>query len=258
MSYETTNNQFTAGAPSPGRDSDLRAAAAGLLSVSKSALSHQPRTTSAFATSAAIINNNLLASAPVAHNITRHPNVPFANKPAASRAVGLRSLQAVESILKSQDTAKTVPPRVSGEVNPEQERAWKRARSCIYTQRNRAKKAEQLALLEKGIRFFKEKLGIHNETTSTKPDVSKKTSKLKGVKRNEYLPPEDQLIKMTDEQVSEWKRKERLKRKREANAVSAKHQQEQLERLAVEHELLHERYQTKCRETGIEEQEWFR
>ena len=255
------NNQSAVNAPLPGRDSDLRAAAAGLLSVSKSALSHQPKTTSV--TFGTVVNDNLIAaSAPGAPSITNHPNVTFTNKPAASRAAGLRSLQEVESLLKSHDTAKTVPPHplqsVNEEVTPEQERAWKRARSCVYTQRNRAKKSEQLALLERGITFFKEKLGIQNEPTNNKPDDSKKASKLKGVKRNEYLPPEDQLTHMTDKQVTEWKRKERLKRKREANAESVKRQQEHMMQLAIEHEMLHEQYKAKCRETGTEEQEWFR
>jgi hypothetical protein len=173
----------------------------------------------------------------------------------ASQALGLRSLQAVESLLKGHQNNKSVPQTPGGELTAEQEKAWKRARSRVYTQRNRAKTAEQVELLERGIVFFKRQLGIQHHTNI--PDPNKKTSKLKGVKRNVYLPPKEQLDQMTDDEVTEWKRKERLKRKRAANAATSQQQQEQIMRLAVEHETLHEQYRVRCRDTGTVEQDWF-
>jgi hypothetical protein len=243
------------------KDSDLAQAAAGLLCVRKSALppirspafsnnysaSDASKTTTEFQPSAAPNSN--------ATTVIRPPAF------AASRAAGLRSLQAVESLLKS-NNSKTVPPHPNGAtITPEEERAWKRARSCVYTQRNRARKTEQIELLERGIAFFQRQLGIYKHDATDKQNYAmadtQKTSKLKGVKRNVYLPPEEELRQMTEEELSEWKRKERLKRKREANAVAAKQQEERIVQLAIEHEMLHDRYQIKCRERGMSEQEWF-
>jgi hypothetical protein len=261
----TAASRFTPEQPSStmnnqSKDSDLAQAAAGLLCVRKSALPpiRSPES----------VNNNSASDASkttteLKPSAARNSNATTVGGPpafAASRAAGLRSLQAVESLLKS-NNCKTVPPQPNGAtITPEEERAWKRARSCVYTQRNRARKAEQIALLERGIAFFRRQLEIYQDATDkqnyTMADTHK-TSKLKGVKRNVYLPPEEELRQMTEEELSEWKRKERLKRKREANAVAAKQQEERIVQLAIEHEMLHDQYQIKCRERGMSEQEWF-
>jgi hypothetical protein len=247
------NNQIGTQAPSSdspaiGKDSDLAEAAAGLLSFAPS-IQHSATT------SAAATNAHEQRSFPANNPI---PVITYGSPPsAASRAAGLRSLQAVESIIKSQHM-KSVPPNpmaVKGEITPEQEREWKRARSRTYTQRNRAKKTEQIDLLERGIAFFKRQLGVQ-QSPSIKSN-NRKCSKPKGSKRNVYLPLEEELAKMTDAELTEWKRKERLKRKREANAASTKQHEDQMIQLAIEHEMLHDQYKTKCRETGSAEQDWF-
>lgn len=258
----TTNNSRTmsssqASTKPTAAGSDLAQAAAGLLCV---------RTSSYCRTAQSDEHVNCKSSAcafesqpsAISRSVpVRKPDPLIANIPttsAASLAVGLRSLQAVESLLKGY-YMKSVPPIPDGGMTADQEKAWKRARSRVYTQRNRAKTSEQVELLERGIVFFKRQLGIQHHTN--KPDSNKETSKLKGVKRNVYLPPKEQLDRMTNDEVTEWKRKERLRRKREANAATAQQQQEQIMRLAIEHETLHDQYRVRCRETGTVEQDWF-
>jgi hypothetical protein len=243
------------------KDSDLAQAAAGLLCVRKSALPPIRSPASSIINSASDASKTTTELKPSA---ARNSNATTVIRPpafAASRAAGLRSLQAVESLLMKSNS-KTVPPHPDGATTPEEERAWKRARSCVYTQRNRARKAEQIALLERGIAFFQRQLGIYKHDATDKQNCTMadthKTSKLKGVKRNVYLPPENELQQMTEEELLEWKRNQRLKRKREANVVSVKQQEERIMQLAMEHEMLHEQYdQIKCRESGMGEQEWF-
>jgi two-component sensor histidine kinase len=45
-----------------------------------------------------------------------------------------------------------------------------------------------------------------------------------------------------------------LKCKREANAASAKEQQDRILQLAIEHEMLHEKYKAKCNGSGSVQQ----
>ncbi|KAL7478166.1 hypothetical protein ACHAW6_003941 [Cyclotella cf. meneghiniana] len=231
-------------------DSDLAQAAAGLLSVRQSAppicasgLSNSP--TSTTHETAALISST---ASDRPKRVAKSRLLPSA----ADRAAGLRSLQAVESLLRCQQS-KIIPAHPFtgnvGEVTADEQQAWKRARSCVYTARNRAKKVEQMKVLEEGIQFFKAELGISIKPKEVEQEDIKKPSKLKGVKRNVYLPPEDDMKRMTEEEISEWKRMERLKRKREANAAAAKQQQEKMLQLAIEHELLHEQYKAKCKDS---------
>ncbi|KAL3780181.1 hypothetical protein HJC23_013989 [Cyclotella cryptica] len=253
MSYETetrapkTRSGATTAAAS---DSDLAQAAAGLLSVRQSAppifpsgLTNADRSP---ANEGAALKSSVVCEQP--NRVASTRLLPSTT----DRAAGLRSLQAVESILRSQQSM-IIPAHPlagnGGMFTVEDQQAWKRARSCVYTARNRAKKVEQMKVLEEGIQFFKTELGIPIEPKVEEQEDTKKASKLKGVKRNVYLPPEEELKKMSDEEISEWKRKERLKRKRDANAAAAKQQQEKMLQLAIEHEVLHEQYKAKCKDS---------
>lgn len=235
-----SNHQTTQAAarPTAGKDSDLRAAAAGLLSVRK-----------------ATPSNNAIEKSSVHHGKLLPTHVTEYSAPISSNAAGLRSLQAVESILKSR-YAKPEPPNrpqgINGEMSREEERAWKRARSRLYTQKNRSRKKEQIALLIQGIIFFKQQLG---EPNNNLPGLNKQRKR--GGHQLTNLPSEEQMRNMTEREVSDWKKNERLKRKRESNAASLKQKDEHTMHLAIEHEMLHDRYRQKCNEIGINEEDWW-
>lgn len=241
--------------------SDLAQAAAGLLSVGKFTSGNCSHSQTAPRVSPSGESNTI--KTPQAVTTANLAATTDNLSSAAVRAAGLRSLQAVESLLRSQQ-GKCIPANpltgiVGDKVTAEEYQAWKRARSCVYTARNRSKKVEQIKVLEEGIEFFKRQLGIGSESKvdeqqDSSLDTKKPPSKLKGVKRKVYLPPEEQMSKMTEEEISEWKRKERLKRKREANAASVKEQQDRILQLAIEHEMLHEKYKAKCNGSGSVQQ----
>ena len=234
-----SNHRAQAAGPTAGKDSDLRAAAAGLLSVRK-----------------ATPSNNAIDKSIVYNGKPFPTDVTECSAPVSSNAAGLRSLQAVESILKSRYPKAEPPNRPQGvnggEMSREEEIAWKRARSRLYTQRNRSRKKEQIALLMQGIIFFKQKLGEPNNNLHGFNKQPKR-----GGHQLINLPSEEQMRNMTEREVSEWKKKERLKRKRESNAASLKEQEQHTINLAIEHEMLHDRYRQRCKEIGIDEQDWW-
>jgi hypothetical protein len=63
-----------------------------------------------------------------------------------------------------------------------------------------------------------------------------------GQKRPDYNPPAEQMANMTSEEISEWKRTERLKRKREKAAITMKEESERLLKLTIEYEQLKQMY----------------
>ena len=72
---------------------------------------------------------------------------------------------------------------------------------------HRAKKAKSLADIQKSINCHREKLGLPLKNF-TKPKHS-----MKGCSRVIYLPPEEELAKMSKQELSTWKKEEQRKRK---------------------------------------------
>jgi hypothetical protein len=132
--------------------------------------------------------------------------------------------------------AKKFRPDDYASMTDEQKLELNRAYRCASTARHRARKKEQLEDVIKGIDFFRAQLGL----PPREPDP-KSTSRA-GQKRPNYNPPADQMANMTPEEVSEWKRVERLKRKREKTAIALKEENERLLKLTIEHEQLQQMY----------------
>ena len=112
-----------------------------------------------------------------------------------------------------------------------------RAYRCASTARHRARKKEQLAEMVTGIDFFRAQLGMPPRVDEPKENKSRA-----GKKRPNYDPPPAMMAQMTDEEVSEWKRLERLKRKREKTASNLKEENEKMLKLKIEYERLQQIY----------------
>ena len=122
-------------------------------------------------------------------------------------------------------------------LTPEEERERLRAYRCESTARHRAKKKEHRAELIERIEFFRSALGMPPRPATPPPNKSRA-----GCKRPNYNPPPEQMAKMTTAEISEWKRIQRIKRKREKTADLAKEENEKMLNLAVEHAQLQQLY----------------
>ena len=123
-------------------------------------------------------------------------------------------------------------------LTPEQKLEMDRAYRCASTARHRAKKKEQMAEITTGIDFFRNLMGM-----PPREDDSNKNKSRAGQKRPNYDPPADKIDKMTDEEISEWKRLERLRRKREKTAQNLKEENEKIMKLTIEYEQLRQMYE---------------
>ncbi|KAL7515694.1 hypothetical protein ACHAXN_012911 [Cyclotella atomus] len=159
---------------------------------------------------------------------------PKSQKPRQDNA-SKKSVKADASAQVKAD-AKKFRPDDYASMTDEQKLELNRAYRCASTARHRARKKEQLKDVIKGIDFFRAQLGL----PPREPDP-KSTSRA-GQKRPNYNPPADQMANMTPEEVSEWKRVERLKRKREKTAIALKEENERLLKLTIEHEQLQQMY----------------
>ena len=129
------------------------------------------------------------------------------------------------------------PTKGEENLTPEEERERIRAYRCASTARHRARKKEHRAEMLESIDFYRSALGM-----PPRPATPPRNKSRAGLKRPNYDPPAEQMALMTAEEVSEWKRVQRMKRKREKTADLVKQENEKLLNLAAEHAQLKQLY----------------
>lgn len=167
-----------------------------------------------------------------------HPKGESTNHPNQAKSQQIKNKPSIKTTQVKVNPALSKKTINTARLTPEQKLEMDRAYRCASTARHRAKKKEHMAEITTGIDFFRNLMGM-----PPREDDSNKNKSRAGQKRPNYDPPADKIDKMTDEEISEWKRLERLRRKREKTAQNLKEENEKIMKLTIEYEQLKQMYE---------------